>query len=231
MAKTPDHQLELFHYFTAFDPVQVIGGIRARYPESYAFTLGYEGGYVNDPNDPGGCANAGITIGTLQAWRGASMTVTCEDVAALTEPEIGMIYATNYWAPVWGNRLPVGINCQVWDFGVNAGPSRAIKTLQACIGTKQDGIMGPDTLGTTMERDSDELLQEYHERRQAYYESLDGWVHYGTGWTNRNNDCLTLSLDLRAKGALTIPRPGVGLTAERLDVLERWAESIKKGTP
>jgi lysozyme family protein len=224
--KTPDfHAERVTMPFTQFDPRQIIGGYIARYPAAYDFTLQYEGGYVNDPDDPGGCTNMGITIGTLQDWRD-DPNVTCTDVADLTEQEAALIYATNYWAPVWGNQLPVGVNTQVWDFGVNAGPSRAIKTLQDCVGSSADGIMGPNTLAAVEATDIDALLKKYHDARQRYYESLSTFDKYGNGWTNRNNDCYSLSVSLHGD-QVTVPSLGL---AERVARLEAWASSFNKET-
>lgn len=219
--KTPDFHTEAVRRgFNHFSPAQVIGGYRARYPASYRFTRGWEGGYVNDPDDPGGCTNMGITIGTLRAWRDDSST-DCEDVYNLSSTEAGLIYASNYWAPVWGNQLPVGINCQVWDFGVNAGPSRAVRYLQMIVGTTEDGIMGPATLAAAEDADQAELLQSYHDERQRYYESLSTFSKYGTGWTNRNSACYDLSVDL-LEGKPDRPS---GLEA-RVSRLETWAGSF-----
>lgn len=230
MPKTPDHLSEKFKYFTHFNVNEVIGGIKARYPACYAFTKQYEGGYVNDPHDPGGCTNMGITIGTLQAWRGGQ--VTCEDVKNLAEPEVGLIYSTNYWAPVWGNRLPIGLNLQVWDFGVNAGPSRAIKYLQRLTGSTQDGIMGPNSIDAVnnyvKEYGVSAAIRNYSALRQDYYESLSSFDRYGNGWTTRNEACCALGLQLDDQGTPTIPLPPIGdteLTA-RVASLENWAKSL-----
>jgi lysozyme family protein len=219
MAKTPDHE----HYvrcsagLMGFDPettARVLDACLARYPACYSFTLGYEGGYVNDPNDPGGCTNMGITIGTLQAWRGPDVTVTCSDVQALTEPEAFLIYAQNYWAPVQGSDLPVGLNLQVWDWGVNSGPGTAIIKLQWMVGCTEDGIMGPETLAATERYVEDQgveaAIEAYGSIRQAYYESLDGWVHYGEGWTNRNDDCMAEGIRLSETQPEPLPREGKG---------------------
>lgn len=220
MVKTPDHELQTYSHSSRFSIEQFIAAMASAYPACYQFTLGYEGGYVNDPDDPGGCTNMGITIGTLEDWRGVDLT--CDDVRALTEQEAALIYATSYWAPVWGSQLPTGINCQVWDFGVNAGPSRAIKYLQLCVGTTQDGIMGPNTLAAASAADQEDLLGEYHAQRQAYYESLSNFDKYGEGWTNRNNDCFDLSYELLHRGPY-IPQSHL---EERVARLEAWASSF-----
>jgi lysozyme family protein len=201
--------------------------IAAKYPESYEFTLQYEGGYVNDPDDPGGCTNMGITIGTLTDWR-KDPTVTCNDVKALTEDEAAQIYAKNYWDKVWGNDLPVGLNTQVWDFGVNAGPSRAIKQLQFLVNSPQDGKMGPNTLQATKDyvalHGVEAVINAYAQMRQNYYESLDGWSKYGAGWTNRNRDCTALAVQLARE---VVPTSQDDLEA-RIAKLEKWASSFPK---
>lgn len=191
--------------------------IAACYPEAFAFTLSFEGGYNDDPRDPGGCTNLGITIHTLRAWR-QPQTVTCEDVKNLTMTEAADIYALNYWTPVWGTQLPVGINTQVWDFGVNAGPRRAIRYLQTLVGSTVDGIMGPNTLAAThawLQRLGNTAANElYFNKRQDYYESLSTFAHFGKGWTRRNKECLALALTLaeKASGGFSAQLPQAGET-------------------
>lgn len=201
MTKTIHHGEWLTHVtdYMHFKPEEIIGAYHARYPDAYRFTMEFEGGYVNDPDDPGGCTNMGITIGTLTAWRD-DPTTDCDDVYELSPVEAGMIYAQNYWAPVWGNQLLVGVNTQVWDFGVNSGPATAIKKLQTLVGSTIDGFMGPETLAGVDAYidlyDLDTLLRSYHDLRQAYYESLSTFSKYGNGWTRRNDECLALSQQL-----------------------------------
>lgn len=221
--------------FDHFSPEQVIDGYIARYPATSEFTFQFEGGYVNDPDDPGGCTNMGITIGTLQAWRN-DPGVNCEDVKALTKLEAQLIYATNYWAPVWGNKLPIGLNTQVYDFGVNAGPSRSIKKLQDCVGTVQDGIMGNDTANAVEqyinERGEEALLINYHDIRQDYYESLSTFDKYGNGWTSRNDACLELARQLAESTDIAVPPIDLPVSEEGLEgrvvALEAWAASFKR---
>lgn len=177
--------------------------IRARYPECYCFTLGFEGGYVDHPEDPGGCTNKGVTLGTLKSWRGDD-SLTCEDVKTLTDKEAAEIYRDRYWMMVWGDDLPIGLNLQVWDWGVNSGPSRAISALQKLSGSAQDGIMGPNTLDAARNWFSrlgaDNALDAYHLERQRFYESLSTFSTFGAGWTRRNTECRDLSKELSAKG-------------------------------
>lgn len=154
-----------------------------RFPLCVSRIFKQEGGYVNHPSDPGGATNMGITIGTLSDWRGHA--VTPEDVRNLTREEAGDIYRAGYWDPVKGSELPVGVDLVVFDFGVNAGPSRAIKMLQRVVGASNDGIIGPETLRLVRIRDATGVVIAYGEARLDYYRSLRHFDTFGKGWTAR----------------------------------------------
>lgn len=80
-----------------------------------------EAGYVDHPNDRGGCTNRGITIGTLRDWRGRD--VTCEDVRNLSEREARAIYHARYIHPF--KDVEPSLKAHVVDIAVNSGVSRA----------------------------------------------------------------------------------------------------------
>jgi lysozyme family protein len=90
-------------------------------------TFGDEGGYVNNPNDPGGPTKYGITLKTLAAYRRQSK-VTAADVKALSLAEAAAILDSQYWRKVWGDELPRGVDYAMFDFAVNSGPAQAVKT-------------------------------------------------------------------------------------------------------
>jgi len=96
------------------------------------------------------------------------------------------IYRQMYWDKVRGDDLPAGVDWCVFDFAVNAGVSRAIKTLQSSSGSAADGIIGPNTLLAVERNDPEALISSYSTMRQAYYESLtDLFKTFGRGWTRR----------------------------------------------
>lgn len=205
--------------------------LTARYPACYDFTLQWEGGYVNHPDDPGGCTNKGITLRTWRDWRD-NPTLTCEDLKTISDLEVALIYGSNYWAPVWGNDLPLGLNLCVWDWGVNSGPSRAVKYLQQMIGSAADGIMGPNTMAAVNKYVDlvglDQTITEYTGLRQNYYEQLSTWPTFGDGWTNRNKACDAEAKRLAALGPWTpdlpTPKPPEPSDLEaRVTKLENWA--------
>lgn len=147
------------------------------------FVLKNEGGFVDNPNDPGGATNMGITMGTLRAWRGEPVTV--DDVRDLSQDEAIKIYQANYWNPLKCDELPLGVDMVVFDFGVNAGIRRSGMTLQQVIGVTEDGIIGPDTLAAVAREDPSDIVGRFGAARLDFYRQLKEWPVFGQGWTNR----------------------------------------------
>lgn len=154
-----------------------------------AEVLRHEGGFVNHPKDPGGATNMGITRATLSLWRGELASVT--DVRNLTQAEARQIYFALYWNPLNADRLPPGLNLEVFDFGVNAGVRRSAMMLQLLLAVKEpglaiDGVIGPMTLAAVAQRPLDVLIEAFHGARMDHYHSLAGWGTFGKGWTARS---------------------------------------------
>ena len=65
-----------------------------RFDACLAEVLKQEGGYVDNPLDPGGATNLGITRKTLAAWRKISpwWKLPKSEVRALGRPEAASIY-------------------------------------------------------------------------------------------------------------------------------------------
>jgi lysozyme family protein len=156
--------------------------------------LRQEGGFSNDPDDPGGATNWGITIEELKKWRGSDVTI--DDVKNLKKDEAREIYRTNYWNLMKCEDLPFGVDLTVFDFGVNAGPSRSVKTLQKIIGVEADGSVGPLTLTAAKATDARDIISTMAARRLDYYRSLPTWEHFGRGWTNRTNSVMSAALKM-----------------------------------
>lgn len=147
--------------------------------------LASEGGFVDDPTDPGGATNMGITIGTLSAERGDHCTVA--DVKALTQAEAVRIYQANYWNPAHCGDLPGGVDLMVFDAAVNSGVGRAIRLLQRAVGVDDDGAFGPATKAAVAARTPKAVIDAYHDAHAAFYEGLPTFWKYGKGWLARND--------------------------------------------
>lgn len=122
-----------------------------RFDEVLKIVLGFEGGYVNDPNDKGGETNLGITAGTLARAHKAGL-VGHSDVKKLTRAEAAKIYEAFYWKPSRCDLLPKPLDLLVFDAAVNHGVGGAGKLLQRALNTMGanlvvDGAIGPKTLG------------------------------------------------------------------------------------
>ncbi|WOC15063.1 glycoside hydrolase family 108 protein [Pseudochrobactrum sp. MP213Fo] len=145
--------------------------------------FGHEGGYVNNPKDPGGATKYGITHRTLAAHRGVA-SATPAQVKALSKEEATEIYRRSYWQQSGGDLLPVGIDYMAFDYGVNSGPAQAIKSLQRVVGVFPDGIVGGQTV-TAVKAFRGDLVATYATERLRFMISLKTWSTFGRGWQKR----------------------------------------------
>lgn len=145
--------------------------------------FGHEGGYVNNPKDPGGATKYGITHKILAAHRGVA-SVTPVQVNALSKEEATKIYRRSYWVQSGGDLLPVGIDFMAFDYGVNSGPAQAVKSLQRVVGVTADGVVGGQTVAAVNAYRGD-LIGIYAAERLRFMRSLKTWPTFGRGWQNR----------------------------------------------
>ena len=141
-----------------------------------------EGGYVNDPDDPGGATKYGVTIHTMRRL-GLDLTgdgsVDSDDVRVLTRAHAVSIFVEHYFRRPGIDRLPQPLHATVFDMYVNAG-ANAVKVLQRLLGDMRisvtvDGAIGPETIAATqraMEAAPDHLVDAYGIARRNYYYAL-----------------------------------------------------------
>jgi lysozyme family protein len=145
-----------------------------------------EKGFANHPKDPGGPTQDGVTLRTLIAYRGHSVTV--EELKQLSHEERNAIFTEQYAEPVNFDDLPAGVDYCVLDASVNSGPNRAGRILQAALGMKGrdlDGVIGKHTLAEIHNEEPDDLIYKYCNARLAFMKSLKNWGSFGKGWSNR----------------------------------------------
>lgn len=133
--------------------------------------LRFEGGRSNDPADPGGRTNKGITQRTYDAYRGAKGEPHA-DVYSIADAEVADCYRKNYWDAVNGDSLRPGEDLVVFDFAVNSGPAHALHVWKAL--TAGGGLT---ELSATIEA--------VCSNRLAFMRSLSTWPHFGPGWARR----------------------------------------------
>ena len=164
------------------------------YEHCLEMILHHEGGYVNHPKDPGGETNLGVTKRVYEEWGGD------KDMTDLLVEDVAPIYQKNYWDRCKCDDLPSGLDLCVFDFAVNAGPSRSAKFLQRLIGTTVDGGIGPNTLKAVHnyveEVGLETAIEDYQSARQEYYEALDTFDTFGRGWTRRVEETTSSALEM-----------------------------------
>lgn len=161
-----------------------------------AFTLKYEGGYVDHPADPGGATNLGVTRATLAKWRGRP--VSKADVRALSHDEAAQIYRRHYWEPSGASLLPAGVDVLVFDWAVHSGPSRAVRALQKVLGLRADGLAGHQLQLAIQEADIAQTIRGLCSERRKFLSRLKGFAVFGRGWSRR--------IDAVEKTALSMAR-------------------------
>ena len=152
-----------------------------------AFTLRAEGGYVDNPDDPGAATNMGITLATYRTWSD-DPAAGIPQIKDMTRRVARAIYRAVYWNPLRADALPAGIDLSVFDFGVNAGTWRSARLLQRALGftgDEVDGCIGPETLGAAGKADARTLIESLSSRQADYYRSLAEFPIFGQGWLNR----------------------------------------------
>lgn len=138
-----------------------------------------EGGYVNDPDDPGGATNFGVTIHTMRRLRldlDGDGDVDIRDVRALTRAKAVDIFIQHYFTKPRINLLPEPLQASVFDMQVNAG-NNAVKILQRLLAEFQepvgvDGSIGPLTaaaVGRAYQKAGPHLVDAYGIARRNYY--------------------------------------------------------------
>lgn len=155
----------------------------------------HEGGFSNDPADPGGATQFGITLATLESFRDVH-NLTPADVKDLTRQEACEIYRTRYWNVLRCDDLPAGLDLVVFDFGVNAGPARSARLLQKVVGAEADGSVGPATVAAAHAANTAAAIASFSQDRLAYYRGLSTWARFGNGWTNRTNSVAKAALEM-----------------------------------
>lgn len=163
----------------------------SNWQQAFKQMLASEGGFTDDERDNGnklpdgrkGSTMLGVTQMNWEQHVGHQ--VTHDDMRKLTAADVEPLYKQKYWDVVQGDKLPNGIDYMVFDMGVNAGPGRSIKLLQAAVGVPADGGLGPITMAAVWDADPIKLIQDFSDAKEDFYRSLDSFATYGTGWLNR----------------------------------------------
>lgn len=136
--------------------------------------LEVEGMYVNNPKDPGGETNWGISKRSYPNL----------DIKAITAQEAAQIYYNDFWCKAGCVNMQYPLAGYVFIDAVNMGVVEAVKLLQQQVGVSTDGVVGPQTLQAA---NALPVFQHYKYLQMLlnHYRTLPGWATFGHGWENR----------------------------------------------
>lgn len=145
------------------------------FDEAFDRLISHEGGYVNNPADPGGETKWGIS----------KRSYPFLTIKNLTRDDAKAIYKKDFWDAIRADRLPTSVLYQVFDFAVNSGISTAIRKLQKAIGTADDGHWGPISQGIAETTSECDMLLLFNAERFEFWASLSTFSTFGKGWVRR----------------------------------------------
>lgn len=143
-----------------------------------------EAGYVNDPQDPGGETNFGITKRSYPSL----------NIKFLTREQAVEIYRRDFWERIRGDELPAPLAFFLLDMAANLGVSQTVRYLQRAAGVPLDGVLGPKTLAAAQDP---AVLPSLAQLREAHYKGLRTFGRYGRGWLTRNREVLAAAQSLK----------------------------------
>ena len=137
--------------------------------------ISHEGGYVNNPADPGGETQWGISKRSYPDL----------DIKALTREDARAIYRRDFWDRINGNSLHDGVAFQLLDFAVNSGIETAVRYWQRALGVTDDGHWGPVSEKAAAKMSESDQIMRLNAERLDFLSRLNAWQSFGRGWARR----------------------------------------------
>ena len=137
--------------------------------------MGIEGGYVNNPDDPGGETNWGIS---KRSYPG-------EDIKGMTKERAKEIFRQDFWDKINADRLYDGVVWQASDFAYHSGHETAIRYLQRALGVADDGHWGPASQAAAEAMSETDTIMRLIAERLNFMTRLKNWSNASRGWVRR----------------------------------------------
>lgn len=153
------------------------------FARSLSLVLKSEGGWSDNPADPGGATMKGVTIANFRRY--IDPKGTKDDLRHITDAQLAACYRKFYWDAVAGDELPDGVDYATFDFAVNSGPGRAARYLQQLVGVTPDGAIGPTTIAVVNKQPAGVTIDRLCDARLAFLQRLPTWATFGRGWSAR----------------------------------------------
>lgn len=137
--------------------------------------LGHEGGYINDPTDPGGETKWGIS----------KRSYPHINIKDLTREGAKGIYLRDFWQKLNGDTLHDGVAYQLLDFAINSGIETAVRYFQRALHVADDGHWGPISQAAADALPEPDQIMLLTAERLDFMTRLKNWPHHGRGWVRR----------------------------------------------
>ncbi|WP_087754113.1 glycoside hydrolase family 108 protein [Paraburkholderia caledonica] len=147
------------------------------FDDSFDALIGNEGGYSNNPADPGGETMWGVTARVARAagYTGAMRELPRDTAKAIAKKL--------YWDPLRLDELDPRVAFQIFDANYNGG--HPVIWMQGAAGAKVDGLIGPATIAAVQATDPLRFMLRWNALRLTYFTSLNTWQTFGKGWARR----------------------------------------------
>ncbi|MFM0210461.1 glycosyl hydrolase 108 family protein [Paraburkholderia sediminicola] len=153
------------------------------FDDAFGALIGNEGGYSNNPADPGGETMWGATA---RVARAAGYAGPMRDMPRDTAKAIAKKL---YWDPLRLDELDARVAFQIFDANYNGG--HPVIWMQGAAGAKVDGLLGPATIAAVQAVDPLRFVLRWNALRLTYFTSLKTWQDFGKGWARRIANNLT----------------------------------------
>ena len=154
----------------------------ADFTQAFQLVVAHEGGYVNDPDDPGGETYKGVARKINSKWEGwttvdmlrrqAGFPANLDKDVALQEA-VTDFYRVVFWDKMKGDQIDdQTVANSIFDFAVNAGLSTSVSLAQMVVNVGADGVIGSQSLTAINSYDPDHFLASFTVAKIARYISI-----------------------------------------------------------
>lgn len=149
--------------------------------------IGHEGRFQAHPDDRGNWTSGKVGVGLLKGTKFgiSAMTYPELDIKGLTVDQAKAIYLRDWWDRLGMVRFRPATQYQLFDAAINHGMHHSTRMLQRAVGTKDDGIIGPNTLTAVQGAELNDLLMAFLAERLNFMTGLRTWAQFGRGWARR----------------------------------------------
>lgn len=170
--------------------------MRMVFDRAFENTLGHEGGYVDDPDDPGGATKYGVSLRFLRQKNidiDGDGDIDSDDIIAITPEHAKEIYHDKFWVRYRYEEIYVDdIACKIFDLAVNVGPRAAAKIVQRAVNVcggdlAVDGNLGSKSFAAInciyapallaqLRQQAADFYRDLVDRRPTLEKYLKGWL-------------------------------------------------------